>query len=201
MIAGRRIVILGVALALTAGADRATAQGFGLGASIGANVPNGKFGENATTGLVANGLAELRFSNRFGLRAEGFWSRSDLDNAFIRKVGNRVLPSNGVGNVSGNVNLLGAIGNVMVSFGPSAIQPYLIGGVGLYRQRFAQDIEGTFDEFRHIRDVDNSVGYNGGAGIRLSFLGMTTFIEGRYHAVGKGDSRTNFIPVTIGFTF
>jgi hypothetical protein len=46
-------------------------------------------------------------TGRFGLRGELLWSRSDLDNAFIRKVGNSVLPSDGVGAVTGNVNMIG----------------------------------------------------------------------------------------------
>src|SRR5688572_24107346 len=89
---------LGVAMiALTSAATPLAAQkaGVGFGASIGANVPNGEFADGAKTGLVANGFVSLG-TGRFGLRGELLWTRSDLDNAFIRKVGNTVLPSNGV---------------------------------------------------------------------------------------------------------
>src|SRR4051812_31078586 len=97
----------GVALmALVTATSPLAAQktGIGFGASIGANVPNGEFAEGAKTGLVASGFVGVG-TGRFGLRGELFWSRSDLDNAFIRKVGNNVLPSEGVGTVTGNVNL------------------------------------------------------------------------------------------------
>ena len=40
--------------------------------------------------------------------------------------------------------------------------PYVIGGVGVYRRRVAQDIGGTLDEFKSLRDTQTDVGYNGG---------------------------------------
>src|SRR5215207_4320238 len=108
MTSGLRIsaATLGVALITLATASSPLAAqkaGLGFGASIGANVPNGEFADGAKTGLVANGFVGLG-TGRFGLRGELFWSRSDLDNAFIRKVGNAVLPSEGVGTVTGHVN-------------------------------------------------------------------------------------------------
>ena len=78
-------------LATAASPLAAQKAGIGFGAAIGANVPNGEFADGAKTGLVANGFVGVG-TGRFGLRGELFWSRSDLDNAFIRKVGNTVLP-------------------------------------------------------------------------------------------------------------
>ena len=124
---------LGVALAaLTAMTSPLAAQkaGIGFGGSIGANVPNGEFGNGAKTGLVANGFVGVG-TGRFGLRGELFWSRSDLDNAFIRKVGNAVLPSDGIGTVTGNVNLIGAAANLVLPLTQSIVKPYVIGGVGV----------------------------------------------------------------------
>jgi len=61
---------LGVVLAgLGAAASPLAAQkaGLGFGASIGANVPNGKFADGAQTGLVVNGFAGYGMG-KFGLR-------------------------------------------------------------------------------------------------------------------------------------
>jgi len=194
---------LGVAVAaLAAGTSPLAAQkaGLGFGGSIGANVPNGEFGNGAKTGLVANGFVGVG-TGRFGLRGELFWSRSDLDNAFIRKVGNAVLPSDGVGTVTGNVNLVGAAANVVLPLTQSMVKPYVIGGVGVYRRRVAQDIGGTLDEFKSLRDTQTNIGYNGGVGISIGGLGPSLFIEARYVSVATTPDRTKFVPVVVGFTF
>jgi hypothetical protein len=188
------------ALALAASPAVAQKTGIGIGGSVGANVPNGEFGDGAKTGLVANGFVGVS-TGKFGLRGELFWSRSDLDNAFIRKVGDAVLPSNGVGTVTGNVNLVGASANLVLPLSQSIVKPYVIGGVGVYRRRVAQDIGGTLDEFKSLRDTQTDVGYNGGVGLSIGGLGPSLFIEARYVSVATTPERTKFIPVVIGFTF
>lgn len=205
MTAGTRILAatVGVALAGWSGAASPLAAqkaGLGFGASVGANVPNGEFADGAQTGLVANGFVGVG-TGRIGLRGELFWSRSDLDNAFIRKVGNAVLPSDGVTDVTGNVNLVGATANLVLPLTQSVIRPYLIGGVGVYHRRVAQDIGGTLDEFKSLRDTQTDVGYNGGVGISIGGSGPSLFIEARYVSVATTPDRTKFIPVVIGFSF
>ena len=73
MISRTRISVaaMGVAImSLTATAPLAAQKaGVGFGASIGANVPNGEFGDGAKTGLVANGFVGVG-TGRFGLRGE-----------------------------------------------------------------------------------------------------------------------------------
>ncbi len=194
---------LGVALAgLAAAASPLAAQkaGLGFGASIGASVPNGKFADGAQTGLVVNGFAGYGMG-KFGLRGELFWSRSDLNNAFIKKLGNEVLPSDLPGDVSGRVDLVGATANIVMPLTQSVIKPYLIGGLGVYHRRVAQDISGTIDEFRSLEDKQTDLGYNGGVGISIGGLGPSLFLEARYVSVGTSPDRTKFVPVVIGFTF
>jgi hypothetical protein len=205
MTSGLRIsaATLGVALITLATASSPLAAqkaGLGFGASIGANVPNGEFADGAKTGLVANGFVGLG-TGRFGLRGELFWSRSDLDNAFIRKVGNAVLPEEGVGEVTGDVNLVGASANLVLPLTQSVIRPYLIGGVGVYHRRVSQDVGGTIDEFRNLEDKQTDVGYNGGVGILIGGVGPSFFIEARYHSVATTPEKTKFMPVVIGFSF
>ena len=193
----------GVALmALVTATSPLAAQktGIGFGASIGANLPNGEFADGAKTGLVANGFVGVG-TGRFGLRGELFWSRSDLDNPFIRKVGNDVLPSEGLGTVTGNVNLVGAAANFVLPLMQSAVRPYLIGGVGVYNRRVSQDVGGTIDEFQNLRDEQTDVGYNGGIGLSIGGLGPSFFLEARYVSVATAPDRTKFIPVVLGFSF
>lgn len=191
---------LGVAIMVFTSPLAAQKAGVGFGASVGANVPNGDYSDGAKTGLVANGFVGLG-TGRFGVRGELFWSRSDLENAIVRKVGDAVLPSDGIGNVSGNVDLIGASGNLVVSLTQSIVRPYLIGGVGVYRRRVAQDIGGTIDEFRSLRDTQTEMGYNGGVGIAFGGAGSAFFIEARYHSVATSPERTKFVPVVIGVAF
>jgi len=193
----------GVALmALVTATSPLAAQktGIGFGASIGANLPNGEFADGAKTGLVANGFVGVG-TGRFGLRGELFWSRSDLDNPFIRKVGNNVLPSEGLGTVTGNVNLVGAAANFVLPLMQSVVRPYLIGGVGVYNRRVSQDVGGTIDEFQNLRDEQTDVGYNGGIGLSIGGLGPSFFLEARYVSVATTPDRTKFIPVVLGFSF
>lgn len=204
MISRTRISVaaMGVAVMSLAATAPLAAQkaGVGFGASIGANVPNGEFGDGAKTGLVANGFVGVG-TGRFGLRGELFWSRSDLDNAFIRKVGNAVLPSDGVGEVTGDVNLVGASANLVLPLTQSMVRPYLIGGVGVYHRRVAQDVGGTIDEFQNLKDNQTDVGYNGGVGLSIGGVGPSFFIEARYHSVSTSPVKTKFVPVVIGFSF
>ena len=197
-----RLAMLGAAAMMLAAATPAAAQktGIGFGGSIGANVPNGEFADGVKTGLVANGFVGLG-TGRFGLRGELLWSRSDLDNAFIRKVGNQVLPSDGVGEVTGNVNMVGASANLVLPLTQSMVRPYVIGGVGVYRRRVSQDIGGTIDEFQSLEDTQTDVGYNGGVGLSIGGVGPSFFIEARYHSVGTTPERTKFVPVVVGFSF
>ena len=199
-ISGTTLGVALAALAATTSPLAAQKAGIGFGGSIGANVPNGDFGSGAKTGLVANGFVGVG-TGRFGLRGELFWSRSDLDNAVIRKVGNAVLPSDGVGTVTGNVNLVGASANLVLPLTQSIVKPYVIGGVGVYRRRVAQDIGGTLDEFRSLRDTQTDVGYNGGVGLSIGGMGPSLFIEARYVSVATSPDRTKFVPVVIGFSF
>lgn len=198
------VMIGGAMLSLAAIAAPLSAQkaGLGFGASIGANLPNGgDFGDGAKTGLVANGFVSVG-SSQFGIRGELFWSRSDLDNPVIRRVGNAVLPSDGIGNVTGDVNLVGASGNLVLPLTQSVIRPYLIGGVGVYRRRVSQNVGGAIDEFQSLRDTQTDLGYNGGLGLSIGGgIGPSFFIEARYHSVQTSPERTKFVPVVVGFSF
>ena len=197
-----QLAMVGAAAMMVAAASPAAAQkpGIGFGGSIGANVPNGEFADGAKTGLVVNGFVGLA-TGRFGLRGELLWSRSDLDNPFIRRVGNQVLPSDGIGEVTGNVNMVAGSANLILPLTQSMVRPYVIGGVGVYRRRVSQDIGGTIDEFQSLKETQTDVGFNGGVGLSIGGIGPSFFIEARYHSVGTTPERTKFVPVVVGFSF
>jgi hypothetical protein len=102
--------------------------------------------------------------------------------------------------VTGNVDLLGGSAEAVLAAG-TVVQPYLVGGVGVFRRRVAQDVVGAVEEFRDLTRAETDVGYNGGVGVRLRLAGVTPFIEARYYSVATSPERTNFLPVTVGFTF
>ena len=90
--------------------------------------------------------------------------------------------------------------NAIVNLGMAPmVSPYLIGGVGLYNQKLSG---GGASESK------TSFGLNGGAGLRFSLSGFSTFAEARYHYVNsKGDKNgiswdnTSFVPISFGIMF
>ena len=197
------LVVAGAALAapLAAGPLAAQLPGIGLGASLGATLPTGRHDEDTRRGVVANLFGELRLGAPVGVRGSLFWSRSDIDNPIIRRVGTQELPRVSSSDVTGNVNLVGASADLTYDLGRSFIRPYLIGGVGIYRRRVSQDVAGAAQEFRGLRTAETETGYNGGVGLRLSLGIASVFGEARYYSVRTTPERTNFIPVMVGLSF
>jgi hypothetical protein len=187
------------AVASLAPLARAHAQlpGIGLGASLGANLPTQQYDEGTKPGVVANLFAALKFGGAVGLRGSLFWSRSDIDNPLIRPVNVDNIPRSPSQRVTGDVNLLGVSADLSYDLGRSVLRPYLIGGVGAYHRRVAQDISGAATEFRNLKRNDTDVGLNGGVGLRLG----PVFAEARYYSVATKPDRTSFIPVTVGLSF
>jgi hypothetical protein len=198
-----RLPILAGAVAALALPSVAAAQapGIGLGVAVGQNIPTADYADAAKSGLVLNGFLELRTASALGLRGSLFWSRSDIDNPLIRDRNGVTLPEGSDINVSGNVDLIGASADVTYGASSGVIRPYLIGGVGVYRRRVSQDVEGAVAEFRNLRDSETDVGFNGGLGLRLALGGLSAFAEARYYSVSTQPDRTNFIPVTVGIAF
>jgi hypothetical protein len=197
-----RLLAAALALAIVAGPLSAQRRpGLGIGASLGANVPSGEFDDGAKPGAVANAFLELRPSEIFALRGSLFWSRSNIDNPLIRSSNGNPLPDIGSNRVTGDVNLIGASADAEFAMGAGVLQPYLIGGVGAYHRRVAQNIDGTIEEFQELRKRDTQVGFNGGLGVRLNLLGAGVFLESRYYSVRTKPDATNFIPVTLGIMF
>jgi opacity protein-like surface antigen len=105
---------------------------------------------------------------------------------------------NGISDVDGNFSMLNFVGNAVYSFGDkaSAIRPYMIGGMGVYRVKAAVSFEGE-----DISQSDTKMGINAGGGLSFHLSGFETFVETRFNSVFTEGSKTNFMPFTFGFKF
>ncbi len=188
-------------LATTPASTLAQLPGIGVGIAAGANLPTQDFADAAKTGLVLNGFVELRTGGPLGVRGTLFWSRSDIDNPLIRKSGGLTLPDDPNLDVAGNVDLVGGSLDLTLGRTHGLVQPYIVGGVGVFRTRVKQDVSGTITEFNDLRHKATDVGYNGGVGLRLSLGTTAVFAEARYYSVATEPDRTNFVPLVVGLTF
>jgi len=194
------LVGLGV-FAVAPAPSLAQGPGIGLGVAAGANVPTEDYDDAAKVGLVLNGFLEVRTGGPLGVRGTLFWSRSDIDNPLIRNNGGVTLPDDPNINATGNVDLVGGSLDLTLGRTHGLVQPYVVGGVGVFRRRVKQDVSGAVTEFNDLRHKDTDVGFNGGVGLRLSLGAAAIFAEARYYTVSTKPDRTNFVPVVVGLSF
>jgi opacity protein-like surface antigen len=181
-------------------AEAQSGMGLRIGLAAGANLPNEEFSDGAKTGVVFQGWAGLGLGS-LGLRGELHYSRSDLDAPIIRRVGNSVLPDDGIGETSGSVDMLGLSLNGVLNLPTPVIRPYLIGGVGWYSRDVKQDVQTDLDEFRNLDRNDSDFGWNAGAGVALPLGRLSAYLEARYHSVNTPGEKTTFVPVVLGIVF
>jgi opacity protein-like surface antigen len=206
----RWILGAAAAVALAATAAPATAQSivgvrvFHLGARGGVSVPQGDFagtdvdGLNATTGFNAGVLLAITPpALPLGLRIEGSYDRFGVDFGDVPELDG----------VDANWNILSGTVNATLAV-PTAgpVQPYLIGGVGMYKTELKVSDAGS-----SFSVDDTQVGFNGGAGLRFRLGVISSFVEARFHTttieldldeMGTTESqRINFVPVSFGIVF
>ncbi len=112
---------------------------------------------------------------------------------------------------SGSSNFGVHYSNTVASFGGAAIfdfvprartSPYAIGGVGYYLL-VPVTMSGAVSNLTQV-DSENSVGYNGGIGVRHRLYDgkrMEIFAEGRYHYIASGSTafgQMSLLPVSAG---
>jgi hypothetical protein len=149
----------------------------GVGPTIG-------IGDDKGTGFHLTGGAAFAVpALPVGLRVEGMYQRvpeGDDDHEYVG------------GLLSGELGIPGML----------PIQPYLVGGVGLFWHRELHD--------GHSHDAHTDLGLNIGVGTRFGVAGLNAFVEARVHRLLGGDddghgydehSGDTFIPVTIGVRF
>jgi opacity protein-like surface antigen len=176
-----RAVMAGGALLIAATAQAQVGKSYKFGGDLGAAVPLGNFSDAADVGYHIGGLFEYTpKSMPVSWRGEIAYNR------------------NGISDVDGNFSMLNFVGNAVYSFGDkaSAIRPYMIGGMGVYRVKAAVSFEGE-----DISQSDTKMGINAGGGLSFHLSGFETFVETRFISVFTEGSKTNFMPFTFGFKF
>lgn len=187
----KRTLIVAVLAALAVPAS-GFSQGIGLG--VGTLVPQGELADGAKTGFAA--IASLEIGRKTAVRIEGLWANSDLKGAIIKDANGVPVPGNA--NISGDVKVIGGAASLVFHLGDGAVRPYLLGGIGYYNRKVAQDAKEAASEFRNLSLKDSDLGFHGGLGVKLDILGVCIFGEARYHSVNTSESKTNFVPVLVG---
>lgn len=198
----RPAVLLLAALALAGGASHAGAQQraprtLTVGVGGGGTVPLGDFANDVKTGWNALGFFQYQpvADGPWAVRAEAQYNRASYTDDFLLDVG--ATPDDDLRN---SVLYVGA--SALYHLGASGgVRPYLIGGLGLY------ELTASLTDGSGIStsDSESGFGFNGGVGLRIGGP-MALFVEARFHqfSITPTDgvkSTSQFIPVTIGFSF
>jgi hypothetical protein len=161
------------------------AQGNRFSLGGGATFPTGDYSDIAKTGWHATGSINFgRHDSRFGLLIDGTYGELGLDNG---------------GSFDVRQQWIYGTGNLVFRFkraSASKLDPYIIGGAGVYHSR---GIGNDADLFGDTSATD--FGVNGGIGVNYALTGITLYLEGRYHTVFSDPSNTHFIPLTLGVRF
>jgi hypothetical protein len=152
---------------------------FGLGA--GASLPIGDFGDAAELGFHGQGVVQ------FGLAALPVGLRADV--MYHALGGKEGLPDWSV--IAGNLN-------AQLSMAGLVAQPYLIGGLGLYRS----DVGDTrVDGITVDPEASTDFGINVGVGAQFNLSGFAAFLEARFHNIFVEGGSLRLIPITFGIMF
>ena len=181
----RRWMLMAVMPTLLIAPTVASAQRpISVGLAGGVSVPQGNFGDGATTGWHALGtLALSTLMQPLGLRLDAAYNRFAYSDAV-----QAVRAEDGYESVSSAT--LNATYRLPMTDSP--LSPYLISGLGAYRTECSTG-PGC--------DATTRYGWNVGLGTKLYVLGFRSFLEGRYHRTERGDRDVNFFPVTFGLSF
>ncbi len=175
-----RTLLLALACSVCVALPAADAQ-VAFSIAGGAVGPAGNLGQTTDIGYNVGVAANFgRASNPIGVRVEA------AHNAFTITTG-------------GEKTFQNITGNVVFNLRPLPDSPYLIAGAGAYRYRGSSTVgTATFSTGR------TSTGFNGGAGLRFPLVGLSTFLEVRYHYMSpasNGGQSSQFVPLTFGIVF
>ncbi|HEY6092846.1 MAG TPA: outer membrane beta-barrel protein [Gemmatimonadales bacterium] len=177
----RIMTVLAVAGLCAAAAKPAMAQGTTLGIGVGITNPMSDWGDKNTIGdkmgfhlgvggSFALGTAPVR------LRVEGTYTQTSHQTG-----------------VDGNTKLIGGMVSLVYPFATAGkIKPYILGGVGLYNNKFSANGADT---------SKTGVGFGGGAGLRFPMASASVFVEARYLTMKAFDLTWAQLPVTVGLSF
>ena len=186
---GLRSGVLGAVLLAILATTPAVAQlRFSLGGGV--TLPAGTLADQANTGW--HGMGAIGFqpaSFPIGIQVDVLYNRFGFQESGI----------------DADWQLVGGTVNAVFRFGGSKDKKrhlYLIGGVGGYNVKAVGNDAGGINS-----NTDFAVDIGGGFDFALG--GLSTFIEGRYHAIFNGivdpntleDATASFVPITLGIRF
>ena len=187
----KRSMMTVAALAVTFVASTAQAQvakPISFGVSAGAAIPTGDMGDGLNTGFGITGLADMKTHLPVNFRGELSFNR----------FGAKDMPQG----VNGHARIFAGIANAVWAIPTkSAIQPYFLGGPGVYSLKTTVS-DGTVD----ISSSKTAMGLNGGMGLNFHVGTFSTFAEARYHYIfskddNKGYVNSQTIPLSFGVRF
>ena len=151
-----------------------------FGIEGGATIPLSPLSDGYKTGF--NGGVVLDFhvpSIPFGLRLDGMY----------HQLGSKVDGGPKLKMIGGDLD---AVFSIPTS---SAVQPYVLGGVGVYNVKVSGDntVGGDASQTKFA--------FNAGAGLRADISGFGAFIEGRFLDVLTSGGSVKVIPIDIGVMF
>ena len=171
------VLLLGLAPANVAGAQRPLAFGVAGGVSI----PEGRYRDAATTGWHALGTLALSSPMQpLGLRADAAYNRFASSDAARALTGDD--PELTVSSATLNASYRLPMPN-------SPLSPYVITGLGAYRTACSSGPSCA---------ASTRFGWNAGVGTKLYIRGVTSFLEARYHRTTLPGGGIHFFPVTLG---
>jgi hypothetical protein len=194
--------VLGLVLSATAApvsAQAIVSSPVRFGIMGGATVPLSDLSDVNKTGWNAGALVTVGVPLvPVSFRVDGQWQQMN---------GKDLAALGGAGGSSqqANLRIIDGTANVVYTFGAALpTKFYLIGGVGVYNERFSaqnSDVHADGTKF----------GLNGGVGFKFQLTGFATFIEARYHNVIHGETvgvvdqsnskSLQFVPISVGITF
>jgi len=191
------VVVASLVVTATASAQGIRPQ---LGVAAGVTVPTGDYhaaasGEGFNTALQAMALVAFkpptwpvgfRVDATYGTNAANDHLKADLADSLGHPADEKA-------------KLLGANVDLTYLFGStSRVQPYLLGGIGVYHMTISVTSGGSTADNSETRFA-----WNLGGGIGLRVRGTALFLEARYIDVGavSGFPRTTFLPITAGIRF
>ena len=205
------VASLAVALAATAGAARAqSAHPVILGLGVGTSIPTGAFGNRVNTGYSLDGYLGYQFRGTpLGIRTDVGYSSFGLSNSYLERF--QFADDGGASMWSGTLDLTLDLPHV------GRVQPYLVGGGGVYRRHVevdrpvGQQVVTAFDPFFGFYDevftdqapirshTETKFGWNAGGGVEFPAGIAHMFVEARYDDAMTVARHTGFVPVMIGF--
>lgn len=194
--------VLGLVLSATAApvsAQAIVSSPVRFGIMGGATVPLSDLSDVNKTGWNAGALVSVGVPLvPVSFRVDGQWQQMNGKNLAVNELA-------GGTSQQANLRIIDGTANVVYTFGAALpTKFYLIGGVGVYNERFS-------DPNSDVHVDGTKFGLNGGVGFKFQLTGFATFIEARYHNVIHGatvgvidqnDSRSlQFVPISVGITF